>query len=430
MSAIMSDSTPAIRLQSFESAPNGSLIRPIDRRTLHSEMVIMNMTAADILVVNSAGQSMAMDRDPTISATSDQFVRVEWRSSYTYATGGIVARNRQSTTNRDTCTAHRMYIPLHVLAKNPVFVKQLGLVIALMADAERALPPNTEASLNGLIDDNIFGRQKSAYSQIVPFVISANDPDGRYTELFVLINDEVMAVPITKVSSPGLFDHSEHVVIRRNIRAVEGGMDSVSIVGEYGGTTFDEIVKMDATSDITICNGFPISLNRDKLISWHRRQKAKQFSEHIAKAEHDAVVKEIQNGHVEQLTHIKAENARLKSINTSLGTQLKDMESGDYHDKRMQLRLDEQALKIKQMERDTERLQVDYEMRLRTMQQERDRMAFEYRKLHMEDRQLRRKAKVGFWEGLFGTFSGAVKAIAIIIPSLFGLYKILSPKSA
>lgn len=274
-------------------------------------------------------------------------------------------------------------IPYDYLRKQPVYSATLNRIICTAQHLQDVIHPmNTEARKSALLCS--MGTMSDIYLYI-PFYMFGNDPTGKITNVYTIVNDAVISIPLTHMETEAGF-----FCLRYRPADIDDDQPRNYRIG------FDEIAE--TKSHTWEMHGFTFSTNKDLLFQKIATEKRKQLVKERETEELQERLDEAEKYHTLDKEALEKENDRLTK-------RLADQKK--YYEKLIETRYDEKKADLEIQKLDLEQKKIDSEKK-NISRTER----IETQKVHKER---------------LGTLSTILKFLSMAIPICIGLFKILKP---
>lgn len=319
---------------------------------------------------------------------------VECKPAYNYNTEGRCVNvtyrhvNGKKTINNSgidmtPCDHSVISIPYDDLRKNPVYSKLLNRVITTEEHLPHVTHPLNIAKQQASLTTAI-GNRVNMYMYI-PFYMFGNDPEGIIKNVYTILNNVVISIPLTHLPTEKAFFC---------LRVRPADIDD----NEYRNYSVQLDDVENKKSHVWETDGFVFSTNKDLLFSRLAIEKKKveikerEFSELTEKLE------TIEEYHKLDREGLVNENERLK-------TKLADQKA--YYEKLIEVRYNEKKadIEIKKLELETHKIESE--------------------KSAVKNNRIVEKHKIT--KELMSTITAALKFFVFAIPLCIGLFKLLKP---
>lgn len=355
----------------------------------YREMTVVNHSSQDVVMVDTNNVIQSIPKSAQTFNT--EFITVSFRTS--------VGSYRTTMDRHEivTGTVTNITIPIHVLNAGPLFIQSAGIVLSLTVHASHAVHPASakilETQVKRITDQVIDTIHRS------PITILANYPHATNVKLYAAINDQIVVVVPTQYRGEG---ESDSITVA--IRKFDLGDHSKN---EIAHTSFEELLK---TNVLTVC-GIPLSLNKDVLEHWLSSHKTINVPTGIPLAEHDAIIKKIQEQHKRQSELEKTDAKMYQHRCKALEQQLKELEEQKYSDRTASIKLRE--LELQDAEQRAKAKQMEY-----TLKREREK--------RLQEQKAAEDARKG---EMLQTITTIAKTVGVVAPIAFGIWKLFSKDS-
>lgn len=363
----------------------------------YGEHQILNYSGCDLFGITHTNIiTAAIKSDVLPSVSSRRCVQIRARS---------VCGKRDLRNGYDTSSAKHtlITIPHDLLMQGPIFVEQLNLVLTFQEFLHNTKHPHSK-----VYHDEQMRDLKDKLNRVIvemPVALVANDPTGQIRELYIDINHHICAVKVTHFKR-----ENDDVVLA--IRDKEYSVEEMTVHR----TTFTDL-RQENPCGWTL-GGFTFSTQRTWLVQEMARRIEKPseiiskevIAELIERASADG--KNIILALQEKMRQLEDENEMLRVENKELRTTIKTMQEAHVPERQAEIVLRKMQVEETKLSHEADRLK--HQSREEDLKHQRD--------LAMENQK--------FYKELVTTIGTIVKALAVVLPIAYALYKTFASKPA
>ena len=269
-------------------------------------------------------------------------------------------------------------IPYDLLRDEPIFVHEINAVLCFAHHLPFIKHPHSKDAKAKEMED--YREKINSNMMVVPMILNANDPAGRFRTLYIEINGIICAAQVTNIVA-----EKDYVDL-----AFRDKSYSLTELTHFR-TTITELLEQDP--QIWSLGGFRLSGDREWLEQVIEVERSKQPTR-IDVATVNAMLKQNREEDEQRISQLIDEAKETKRQLTILKTNHEALKNNDYHERNAQLAHD----KLKLEELKLQQAALDAEVNLKA-------------------------ERLKFRKELLTTFGVVAKTAAVVTPLAFGLYK-------